>query len=130
MSKYSMIRRLLPFMVLLFAVHSYGQIPAGEQMKKEYLLVKAEYRIKGDNVVCKLFVGFGEHFPNSMKGVLENGENGTVKLLLPGGKVTVITEDVDILNYLANQGWTLQSALPVKVGDRDETQYIFYKKSK
>jgi hypothetical protein len=111
-------------MVFLATSASAGNYSGGA---KEYLVMKVFNRTKNTEVVPSLFIQTGESFPNSMKGKMENGEEGTIRILNDNGKITVIRTETDVMNYLASHGWELFSSHTIQALDRSYVQYVFVK---
>ncbi|MCB0429287.1 MAG: hypothetical protein H6585_15545 [Flavobacteriales bacterium] len=123
--------RKIALLICMAACLAGGMVHAGTSADstraKEYLILKVEYRIKSQGMVDRLEVNLGDQFPNSLSGILENGEEGTIQVNNYQGKKLVLRNEVDFLSYIQSLGWRMISVAPVRAMDRDYTRYLFEK---
>ena len=124
MKKIQIYRFFLLFVVSFITIST--TLPAQEE-NKEYLLMRVFYRTKNNSeIISKMSVVLGTIFP-SLSGKIENGDNGTIKVVGETGQILVLHNEVDFFNYMASIGWKLHSSYPIRISDRNYMQHIFVK---
>ncbi len=93
---------------------------------KEYIELRISYGFKKNKITTDISINTGESFPNSLRGIIENGEtNDFVRVLKYNGLVLIMRNEVDVINYLSSIGWELKYVNKITVLTKEYSQYIF-----
>ena len=76
----------------------------------------------------KMYVETGTSTYHSSDIRIENNKDGSVTIREKNLKITVLHNEVDMLNYFSSRGWELVGATPIKILAESYTQYVFSKK--
>lgn len=100
---------------------------AGAQDKKEYLILRATHYLKPHGMETRLEVELGNEYNHSLKSIVENGPQYSVRINNPDGTVSAIKTEADFLNHMADFGYVLDTSYPIKISGKDYIQYILVK---
>ncbi|WP_066759302.1 hypothetical protein [Crocinitomix algicola] len=109
----------------LFFLIVLGNFSSYAQNINEYLKVRVQYKIKFGQYDYEVYVDIGKNGSHSLAGKVEN-MNEKVKIHDDNGLLE-FESDIDILNYLGEQGWQVIQSNKNKILDTEYTEYLLEK---
>lgn len=93
---------------------------------KEVLIIRVEYAAKKTGMESRLFCNIGVSDSHSLHKVLTNQEN-TVQIKDDSGRLSVFTNEIDLMNYLFKLGYHLESTYATKTINVDYVNFVLVK---
>lgn len=113
----------LPVVVLIFCNVSNAQ----NHPEKEYVILRVQHFIKPSGVEARLNIEIGTSINHSLKGKIENGPSNTVNYNKSDGTTQVFNNEVDMISFLAGNGFNIKHVYETNLGGRTNINYLFEK---
>ena len=112
-------------LICVLPFHSFAQ-KKSETQNPEYIILWVTHALKQSGIESRLEVNIGHMNGHSMKGILTNGESGTVSFNIDG-TTTVVRNEVDFFTIASSYGFKLFNVEVTDMSGKKYFQYILIK---
>lgn len=93
---------------------------------KEYFILRVTYLIKPTRIESKLEIDLGTK-SHSLKNIIENTPDGTLKIKNEDGSTFIIKNEVDFFNFIQKYNFKLVNSFNFTQLDKTYVNFIFEK---
>ncbi len=120
MKKTLLISLLLSF---VFQLNVFSQ----NDTKYEVIILRVNHYLKTDGLTSRLSIETYKNENSSFNLRFENKDKGVINYKNDDGTIMVFNEEVDIVNFIENNGFIIQSVYTEVIGGRCFVNYVFQK---